>query len=211
MTPTILIAGTWGQDDPWWKPDSPFWKEAIAHGLELIDEREPFDWTGDIDGILGKNTRWEDAGEKLLYYVRLKHTERRMKGLPGADPVNVIAHSHGGPVGLMAAARRLRIGTLITVATPVRKDNESVIAMAKPNIRRWVHLRSDYSDWWQWFGELMDGRLGIYRDFPQADCNVLEPGVGHSGLLDPALWTARGWWNWVRDETLILSQKGGDR
>jgi hypothetical protein len=53
------------------------------------------------------------------------------------------------------------------------------------------------SDWWQWFGELMDGRLGIYRDFAHADCNILEPGVGHAGLLKPRLWTTRELWNEV--------------
>jgi len=191
MIPTILVPGTWGDSQAWWRQGSPFWAAAEAHGVSLLNGEDPYNWTTEIDGVLGKNRDWETAGDALRWYAAAR----------GLKTVNLICHSHGGGVGQEAAAGGLSVDTFITVATPIRKDMEPVIVKARAHIARWIHLRSDASDWFQWFGEVMDGRLawpGSVREFSLADRNVVEPGVGHSGLLDPALWTARGWWTWLQ-------------
>lgn len=191
MIPTILIPGTWGDSDAWWRQGSPFWTAALEAGVTLQNGDDPYNWTTEVDGLLGRNRDWETAGDALRWYVAAR----------GEETVNVIAHSHGGQVALYAAAGGLSINTLVTVATPVRADMEPVIAKARVNLPRWIHLRSDNSDWFQWFGEILDGRLawpGSVRDFPLADKTVIEGGVGHSGLLDPETWTKLKRWEWVR-------------
>jgi pimeloyl-ACP methyl ester carboxylesterase len=191
MVPTILVPGTWGDRQAWWRQGSPFWQAAVQAGVTLLNGDDPYNWTTEVDGLLGRNRDWETAGHALRWYGAAK----------GHTTVNVIAHSHGGQVALYGAAGGLQIDTLVTVATPVRWDIEPVMTKARVKITRWIHLRSDRSDWWQWFGEILDGRLawpGSARDFPQANQNIIEPGVGHSGLLDPAVWTARSWWQWLQ-------------
>ena len=187
MVPTILVPGTWGDSQAWWREGSPFWIAARHVGIPLQNSLDAYNWTTEVDGILGKNRDWETAGDALRWYSLAK----------GHTTVNVVAHSHGGQVALHGAAESLRIDTLITVATPVRRDMEEIAKKARRNIKLWMHLQSDSSDLMQWLGELMDGRIGIYRQMPLADKNIMEPGVGHSGLLDPGLWTKRGWWTWL--------------
>jgi len=126
---------------------------------------------------------WRAGGASLYaYIVPPLCPEQR---IPPGD-THVIAHSHGGSVALYAAAAGLKIQTLLTVATPVRRDLRSVIDAARPNIAYWAHVHSDCSDWWQVLGEAFDGRLGIYRAMAQADLNIKIPQAGHSALLhDP--------------------------
>jgi len=191
MVPTILVAGTWGDSDAWWRQGSAFYKAALKAGVTLQNGDDAYNWTTEVDGIFGRNRDWETAGDALRWYAAAK----------GHTTVNVIAHSHGGQVALYAAAGGLRIETLVTVATPVRWDIEPVITKARAKITRWIHLRSDSSDLWQWFGEILDGRFawpGSVRDFPLADKTVIEGGVGHSGLLEPATWTKLKRWEWVK-------------
>ncbi|OGG46184.1 MAG: hypothetical protein A3F84_10400 [Candidatus Handelsmanbacteria bacterium RIFCSPLOWO2_12_FULL_64_10] len=199
MPPTVLIAGTWGdyQEESWWRPGSPFVREAVRHGVHLLDPGDPFRWSTRLDGLMGGNAEWELSGEVLKWYCHAK--------APG-ETVNLIAHSHGGQVAAYALARGLKVGTLVTVATPVRRDMEDVYQRAclrngLPRcVHRWVHIHTDRRDLWQWFGELGDGLLGIRRGMPAPAENVSEPGRDHGSLLDPALWTSRGWWEWVREE-----------
>jgi hypothetical protein len=211
--PIVLCAGTWGLrgiDDleavaaaalPWWHPRSDFGVAALTHGLALIDGLEPFLWSTALDGIGGDNLGWYAGGAALRYFAHAKHPpipcdeaadNTQVRDGQGWRPVSVIAHAHGGNVALYAAQQGLRIETLVTLGTPVRREMDAVAAQARPNMRRWVHVYSD-SDPAQIAGALFDGRLGIYRKFPLAE-NILEPRVGHSDLHDPARWTARGWW-----------------
>ncbi|MBI4251007.1 MAG: hypothetical protein HY618_00975 [Candidatus Tectomicrobia bacterium] len=186
--PTVLVAGTWGgfNAGDWWRPGSPFAREAGRNGVRLLAPDDPFRWSTRLDGIIGDNGEWELSGEVLKWYCHAK--------APG-EPVNLIAHSHGGQVAAYAAARGLRVSTLITIATPVRRDMEPVYSRASGSISgRWVHIHTGRRDRWQWLGGLGDGLLGVRREMPAPARNVLEPGRDHTSLLDPALWTERGWW-----------------
>ena len=198
--PVILVGGTWGDvNHTWWKPGSSFCDALAASGLTLADPYEPFQWSGDVDGTIldhffGRPHRdWMAGGDALRWYAHL--------AIPPVNgvfqPVSVIAHSHAGQVALYAAASGLLIDTLITVATPVRSDMQPVAAKARPRIRRWVHLYGGWRDYWQ-----LLGARSLRRTMPVADLNVQEPGVDHSGLLNANLWTERGWFRWLRGETL---------
>lgn len=205
-TPTVLVPGTWGytgtQADAqqWWAPCSLFWQEAERHGVRLLGEHDPFVWTTDLGGALGRRrfVDWKAAGEALRWYATLKVLQSLKAGEKEPFPVevNVVAHSHGGAVAAYAAARRVigfRVKILVTVGTPVRADMRTIYARARKRVDRWVHLWAP-GDRWQALGELLDGALGIERQMSGAE-NLKVEGVSHRGLLDPALWRARQWFS----------------
>ena len=192
-----LVGGTWSFDGEdrheWWQYDSAFAAFLKAHGLNP-SHPVPFIWSSDIDGgfrwpwTKRKFRDWESAGYALAYYLDDVPPERRL----------VIAHSHGGQVALFAASQGTRIAQLVTVGTPVRRDMREVRALARPNIKHWLHVHVK-ADRMQRLGELFDGHLGIHREFEEADVNahVDDRKVGHSGVLTRAeyfrLWIANGW------------------
>lgn len=189
---TILVAGTWGDGDgdKWWRPGSPF-----AQMIEEADAAmppEPFRWTANLDGVLGENAEWARWGIALTWFAH-KHSKGRR--------VNIIAHSHGGQVAAHALEAGLRVGTLITVATPVRRDMLPVWAAGAPNLRRWVHIHSDAADGWQWWGSRFSGWFIVPRDMPAPAENILEQGAGHGELLSPNLWRGKGWANLLKQGT----------
>ena len=176
----LPIAGTWSRDDNpndllWWEPKSPFnlFAETNKYKQILVDD-DPFIWSANVDGIdfHHHNWDWMTAGSNLAHYLKAVPLEDR----------NLLAHSHGGQVALYAASH-LPINSLLTISTPVRQDMQNTITAARPNIKRWVHVHSDYTDTWQAYGELFDGHFGIVRNMSRADKNIMIPGVGHSDIL----------------------------
>lgn len=203
----ILVAGTWEYERPgeWVTPESPFVAFLKQQGIDpCFADGRPFQWSTDLGGV-GFGDRdlnaWRSAGVNLLAYaVPPLCPEMR---IPSSELI-LLTHSHGLQVALSACARGLKCSMLVDIAGPVRRDMADVAAQARPNIGRWVHVFSDGSDRWQWFGELGDGRWWdwfkgdrIARAHPLADVNDCVPGVGHSTLVrDPAQfhhWTDRQW------------------
>lgn len=209
MISTVLVQGTHDYtgtaDDAqqWWAPGSPFWREAERHGITLLGAHDPFVWTTDLGGLFGRRrfTDWKAAGEALRWYATLKVYQGIKAGEREPFPVevNMVSHSHGGQVAAYAAARRVvgfRVKTLVTVGTPVRADMARIYERTLKRVGRWVHLYAP-RDRWQVLGALFDGALGIEREMLGAE-NIKVDGESHSGLLDPALWTAKGWWEFLR-------------
>lgn len=199
----VAILGTNGwpsepaqQHAEWWYPTSPFGR--YLKSLDLLPAREdkPFVWSGDLEGIpiLASGKDWEAGAESLGYYL---------DALPFEDR-NLIAHSHGGQVALIAAANGVQMRSLIMVATPVRKDIERHIAPAAvKNIGVCRHLYDPKWDTIGLLGAAFDFRLSMRRKFQVAGI-VAEgvPGMSHSNVLrDPALfplWQSRGWLDLLR-------------
>jgi len=163
-----------------------------SHGLHA-GAFEPFRWSGDLTGLARllpwnwfsspESRDWQAGAQALRYLL-----EPRGCPVPFSQR-NVIAHSHGGQVALLAAASGLRIRRLVTVSTPVRADMVNTIVKARPNIERWLHIYDPtLKDRMQVLGELGDGRLGWKRSFPAADVNVSVAGAGHSGMLTQPEW-----------------------
>ena len=206
----ILVAGTgsWkGENDTdWYCPGHPFGEYLQSKGVGPTYAwgtrnggltAAPFVWSTGLAGIpwLTNKKEWQAGGAALAYFIASTHR------IPG-DQTAVIAHSHGLQIVLYACAYYdLRIQALISVGSPVREDMKPIASAARPKIDGWLHLHSDGTDRWQWFGELFDGHLGIVREHPLADSNDLVPGVSHSKLLrNPDLyhlWEDRGWLNWI--------------
>lgn len=197
----VAVGGTGSlqRDKEWTAANSSFSHFALKRGLVNLAYRAtyPYIWTGNVNFGVGSKNDWVAGGSALFSYLASPlHPEWRIPG----DRTHVIAHSHGGQVALYAASFGLKINVLITVGTPVVKGMEPVIQQARPNIKRWLHLRSR-RDWVQILGALFDGRLGFYRDMPLADWNDEMP-KGHSDILrDPAqfrAWIDNGWFDFVK-------------
>lgn len=200
----ILIPGTgsWAHDGrcDWYCPGHPFGQFLTYQGVApLYDGDRPFIWSTDLNGVPWLRDRrfvdWAAGGAALNYFVREDLRQ------PGAATA-LIAHSHALQVVLFACAEHdLKVDTLISMGSPVRQDMMPVAQRARPNIARWLHVHSDHSDRWQWFGELFDEHVGIVREHPLADVNDFVPKVGHSELLrDPQQyhwWLEKGWLMWL--------------
>ena len=181
MSKVVLVAGTWGlSQNFWWRPGSEFWQYLKHKGCEMAAPDDPYQWSTGLDGLIGENGVWITASAALRWFCAAKGLERP----------NIVAHSHGGQVALLAS-KMMPIGTLITVATPVRED---VLSHSRPrHIDRWIHLHTDSGDHMQIAGELGDGKLEPKRDMPGAE-NIYVPGNTHSGLLEVAVWEKLELW-----------------
>jgi hypothetical protein len=192
--------------DDWNHLGSAFTRFALKRGLVSVEERAalPFFWSTDYDRGNGGKEDWRALGHALFYY-HVPPLGTSLENIPG-NRTRLICHSHAGNGAFYAASYGLKIECLVTVGTPVVKGMEDVIAAARPNIKRWLHLYSK-KDKWQLMGELFDGRWGWRRKFDKegmaADYNLEMP-KGHGDVLrDPALfplWVDRGWFAYMKGE-----------
>ncbi len=206
---TILIPGTdaWDNDDrvEWYTSTSSFASMLLTYGIPVyFGDGRPFVWSTRLGGIWGLDmwnsherlATWSAAGINLFDYVVPVETRQASEDVTKSD-VNLIVHSHALQVALFALAAGLRVRTMISVGSPIRKDVAAATLGARANVDYWLHIHSDHSDSMQWLGEIGDGWFGIIRKAPLADRNDSVKGVGHSLLLrDPAnthYWIERGW------------------
>ncbi len=195
QTCTIIIDGTWGRKDEsrWIGPESPFVISALDNGVKLVDLSNPFDWSTLTDGtpMSGKKHNiWSSWGMALTWYAHM---------VAPNEPVNLLAHSHGGQVAAYALEYGLKVNSLVTVATPVRQDMLRHWDKGRENVNKWTHIHTGYGDWWQIFGEIGDGHFGIQRKMPAPAENIKVDGEDHTSLLRTTLWHKRGWWNLLKD------------
>lgn len=194
MTPFILVSGAWGLKPfhpyyEWWRT-APWLTWMAERGFVPLDAWDPYIWSTDV-------TREASlaGGASLLWYVRAKNVDR---------PIRIIAHSLGVQPVLFASAFGLSVDVLISIGSPNREDMTDIIQLARPQIRRWLHIRTQEWDPFEWLGELGDGGWPFDRNVVPA-CDLVEtlPRIGHSGILfDPAwfpLWETRGWLQRLRN------------
>lgn len=173
----ILVPGTLGGRNDWTAKGSPLRNYLAGQGF-ACEQFQGF--TGNVDGVPnplenGAHADWIAGGYALNYMLMCRPYEER----------NIVAHSHGGNVAAYAAGRAgLKVRSLITVCTPVRKDMLKIYADAKPAIGWWRHVYADGWDLWQRLGEAFDGSIGWKRDMPNADQNVGIKGISHATLLE---------------------------
>lgn len=182
MTKWVGVLGTWGFSPEatklhWWQAGSQFALSMEAHGLTIARPGHEFVWSGDLDGTWwNRGNDWEAGAVNLEQYLGGLRPEDR----------NVIAHSHGGAVALLAA-RRVPIRSLVTIGTPARKDVRQAArdAVLAGRLGVWRHVYDTQVDWMGWLGALMDGQFRVSRAMALDGCaDTPLPGIGHSGLLD---------------------------
>jgi hypothetical protein len=176
----LLVQGTWGDDDKWWKPGNGSFADAVvAAGHTLVNGR-PFEWSCDIGGI-GFGQRdlraWIGCGNHL--YDRLDPPQ----GNRVCDPADlvIIGHSHARQGIRFALHLGLRADTVIFVCGPIRKDVDALTTGARRNCRRMIQINGGKGDHWRRIGGWFDGRLGVGKC---ADSELLEfPDADHTSLL----------------------------
>ena len=112
---TILIHGTWARKKQWWRQGGDFWRylrgdpKQGVRGIapDLYDYIHPFSWSGD-----NKHNSRVVAADELIKWCKINST----------NSLQIIAHSHGGNVAMMAAQKGLRIDRLILLGTPIRLE-----------------------------------------------------------------------------------------
>lgn len=204
----LVVYGTGGGDftvdgtctDPgehWWHcqeaagHDSAWWTYLRTLGCRPFRAEREFTWTGDVDGLIRfwpwnwfrrrlTYRDWAAGADALINYVAAASAAC---SIAPAEPWALIAHSHGGQVALYAAARGLEIPILITVGTPHRSDLREITELARPRIKRWVHVFDAISDRIALAGQLGDGAIDVNRKQPFADVNIPLHGVEHSRVL----------------------------
>lgn len=163
----VLLPGTCGNHGPrsaiaqrWWFPGSEIWRWLEEAGHEVAS----FAWNTDLDGPVGDNDIWKNAGKRLAKVAP-----------PGA---HIIAHSHGLAPAAYAAdwlfknsQQRRAFGTVISLGTPPRTDVPyGYLATA---CGQWMHLYGDWRDLWAILGSAGDGTFNWWkRSMPYADKNI---------------------------------------
>ena len=145
----ILVHGTWGLEEDWHQPGHPFYENLKTNlalsQTKLID----FKWCG-----------------------TLSYEKRRLAGLSLANLINsyppqtnfiIIAHSHGGNVGIIASQQLQQPGKIksfYALGTPI--DNVSYL----PNMKVISNFYNLFS-----FGDLYQTVLGMHtRLMPSGHC-----------------------------------------
>jgi hypothetical protein len=193
MTFYVPVNGTWAADDGWVTslndPFSIFMASQHFHPVRLPEDT-PWTWSGRLNGFLFSRWQqdWQEASESLGLMLGALPYEHR----------NLIAHSHGGAVAVLLAARGFPIRSLTTIGTPRRFDIHA--EEAANHIGLWQHVYDSKRDWTatlRRLGGIGDGKVSTERRFLIP--GVLNVGIGnisHSKmLLDPEcfhLWIEHG-------------------
>ncbi len=199
FTYIIPVGGTGGRYHDWAHNDHSAFLE-YAHMAGLLPRRlsngTPWTWSGELAGLWWQGVgAWEREALSFTQFVSTVPYAQR----------NVIAHSHGGNVVIIACRLGLKIRTLTTVGTPVRKDVHP--ALAVQNIGYWQHIYDLQRDFIQSMrarlGQLGDHHLSLARSFQiPGVSNRGVQGIEHSRILSDAsqfyLWKQNLWFEAIR-------------
>lgn len=194
MARVLLVQGTWGDDDFWWRLGANSFADAlIARGHTLVGRQHNrfFIWSTELGGIgFGNNDLrgWRAAGRHLYDYV-VPPLAPECAG--SADDLVLIAHSHGRQPVRFALQMGLRARAVIFVSGPVRKDVDEATPHAYANAGSVIALNGGKQDRFQWMGELFDGHFGIVRADKRVTAHKTYKDAGHSDLLTNPAFYAR--------------------
>jgi hypothetical protein len=163
---SLLVHGTWALSQPWWQPPSgDFWSYYHTQvDPSLYGGGDRFDWSGGYsDGARGL------AGAELHAWVDGHNL----------DGLDLIGHSHGGSVIMLANHAGTHIGRMILLSCPVHwpKYTPDFMRVARVISIR-VHLDLVI---------LVDGG-GQRFNHPRIEENVLPLWFDHFAAHDPAVW-----------------------
>jgi hypothetical protein len=104
----LLIHGTWAANATWWRPNTgSLWLHVQKYWKHLYHGPNPFAWSG-----ANRHSARLQAAQQLVAWVQAD----------GASSVDVVAHSHGGNVCLLASRLGLKFDRLILLGTPIRTE-----------------------------------------------------------------------------------------
>jgi len=162
----LLVHGTWARTNSWWQPpNGDFWSYYHAQvDPTLYGAADRFDWSGG----------YSDAARALA--GNDLHTWVDGHGLDGLD---LIGHSHGGSVIMLANQAGTHIGRMILLSCPVHWPKYTPDFM---RVGRVISIRVHLD-----LVILVDGG-GQRFNHPQIEEHVLPIWFDHSATHDPANW-----------------------
>lgn len=201
ITRYLPLAGTHSRTDGWVIDDGdPFTLMMRRNRFVPIRQADgsPWNWSTKLQGLF-----WTGTKDWYRYAVLLAAF---LETIPYADR-NLIAHSHGGQLPLIAASSGTRIRTLTTVGTPRRKDIPAQHAL--PQIGFWQHIYDMDRDviatmkHHLGLGQVGDGAISFERRFLLPGVvNIGVKDIGHSSVLRDAVhmrkWETDGWLDAIR-------------
>jgi hypothetical protein len=102
---SLLVHGTWARTQPWWQPpNGNFWSYYHTLDPTLYGAADRFEWSGGYSDAARAL-----AGNDLHAWVQ-QHS---------LDGLDVLAHSHGGSVAMLASHAGTSIARLILLSCPV--------------------------------------------------------------------------------------------
>ena len=161
----MVIHGTFASDAPWWQPGGDFHTFIKGFRPDLYSRADRFQWTGGYsDGARA------DGAATLRQWVS-DHSER------GLD---LIGHSHGANVMLLATASGMKAGKLVLLSCPVHVDKYFPDFNNCTTVHS-VRVKLDLV--------ILADRGGQKFEDPRIKENVLPIWFNHSATHDPAVWT----------------------
>jgi hypothetical protein len=162
----LLVHGTWAANETWWQPGGDFHTYFLKNvRSDLYDKSDRFGWSGAYsDGarLLG--------AQDLLRWV----TNHNENGL------DLITHSHGGSIAMLATHNGLQVGELVLLSCPVH------IPKYMPDftkVKKTVSIRVHFDL------VILADRGGQRFQLPEIQENVLPVWFNHSATHDPSVWT----------------------
>jgi len=186
---TIIIGGTGYNPGSWNYSHSPLTAEAQQH---FNDPAVGFlYWSGGLSDT-----------DRMAGAEQLRKMINSYDFAPG-EQLNIIAHSHGGNVALLAAQMKLKhpISNLITLGTPGLQSYAPNVGDPGTwrNIGKWYNIQAS-TDW----VPSLDSDTNSRNRGGAQNFTVPTPGLGHFGEAHTALWQNNNirnlWWSWFLNQ-----------
>jgi pimeloyl-ACP methyl ester carboxylesterase len=189
---SVLVHGTWARRGHWWRPSGDLHAFLRDENVfpHLYARGDSFNWSGyfSFRTWAGVRKDWQrtQAGSHLAWWA-----ERRL-----APPPDVIGHSYGGSIAMLATVVEKAMRGLVLLSPAVHRN-----CLPNPNFYEQILVARMPLD----LVLLVDrSKPQLLRDMPR----VIERKVprhgrsGHFGTHDPAVWRANRLEEYVRDEWL---------
>lgn len=162
---SLLVHGTWARTQTWWQPGGDFHTYILQNvRKDLYAAADRFEWSGGYS-----DQARADAATDLLQWVG----QHNLAGL------NLMTHSHGGSVAMLASQNGLTVGELVLLSCPVHSEYQPNFA----NISgRAVSIRVHFDL------VLLADRSGQRFNDPRIEENVLPIWFDHSATHNPDNW-----------------------
>lgn len=161
---TMLVHGTFARHVNWWQPNGDFhsYVRQVVRS-DLYNHQDRFEWSGGYT---------EDArtlgAEDLLHWVN-RHNEQG---------IDLITHSHGGSVAMLASNHGLRIGELVLLSCPVHPRYQPDFSRVQKVVS--IRVRLDLV--------ILLDRGGQKFKLKQIRENVLPIWFDHTATHNPDVW-----------------------
>lgn len=171
---TLIVHGTFARREEWWQPDGSFHKYLKAtHRPDTYSAADRFDWSG----LYSHSARVRAAADLSSWVARHQ-----------GDGLDIVAHSHGGNVGLLATMSGQKIRMLVLLSTPAH------LSTYRPdwkNVSRVVCIRVHMD-----LVVLADRGRQSFQD-KRIEQHVLPLWFAHSASHDPRIWDKYNLGDWL--------------